>query len=88
MIVEANKISVTVVWLILIISREHVRMVTISLGCIFIILKHIEHKVCNTNNTASKAESKHTKKQVLCSDGEQINRREYFISILLEETYL
>ena len=42
--VEATKISRTVVWLILIISREHVHMATIPLGCIFSILTHTEHK--------------------------------------------
>ena len=26
-------------------------------------LKHIEHKVCNTNTAASKTDNKHTKKQ-------------------------
>ena len=64
----------TVVWLILIISREHVHMATIPFGCIFSILKHIEHKVCNANNTASKqADSKHTKKQAPSLRGTIIN---------------
>ena len=71
--VEATKISVAFVRLILILSREHVHMVTIPLGCIFSILKHIELKVCNTNNAASKADSKHTKKQAPSLRGTIIN---------------
>ena len=71
--VEATKISVTVVWLILIISREHVHIVTIPLGCIFSVLKHTEHKVCNADNAASKADSKHAKKQAPSLRGAMIN---------------
>ena len=60
--IEATKVSVTAVQFLLIISREHANMLIFPLGCIFSILKHMEHKACNTNNTASETDI-HSKKQ-------------------------